>query len=254
VIAVHGLVLLLGVASPVAMGGAQAGEPNPSSRAAIAEADRLFTAGEDPSQDKRALLALERALAESPNDYDLLWRAGRATAEAGDAAPPDQKPPFFERAIRYAERAVALRPGGVEGHFWLGASWGKYAEARGGLKAWRLTKKLRAEMETVLKLRPDYEDGAAYLALGELDRRLPGLFGGSKSRARAYLEQGVRVAPHNLDLKLELATLSADEGRREDARRLLEEILAAPADPVHPGADHEVRAAARRMLTQMGPR
>jgi tetratricopeptide (TPR) repeat protein len=247
-----GLALLSSLLFLAPSGGARTADTNPASRdEAIAEADRLLTYGENPARDRKALEVLERALAETGDDYELLWRAARAAYHVADAAPPEEKTRGFERAIQHAERAVALRPNGVEGHFWLGGSWGKYAETKGGLKAWRLTKKVRSEMETVLKLRPDYEDGAAFLALGELDRRLPGLFGGSKKRARSYLEQGVRTAPDNLELKLQLAILDADEGRREEARRLLQEILAAPADPARPRADHEVREEARQKLMEM---
>jgi hypothetical protein len=226
----------------------------PDAAEAAAEADRLYTGGEDPSRERRGLAVLEAALATAPDDYELLWRAARACYEATDTSAPEERQEGFERAVRYGERAVVRAPGRVEGHFWLGAAWGKYAESRGGLKAWRLTKKLRAEMEAVLKIQPGYADGAAYLALGELDRRLPGLFGGSKRRARAYLEDGVKTAPHNLDLKLQLAELEADEGRKDDARRLLEEILAAPRDPQHAGADHEVRRSARRKLEELEAR
>jgi hypothetical protein len=221
---------------------------------AVAEADRLYSGGEDPSRDRRGLAVLEAALAGAPDDYELLWRAARACYEVTDTSPPEERPKGFERAVHYGERAIVCAPGRVEGHFWLGAAWGKYAESRGGLKAWKLTKKLRAEMEAVLKIQPGYADGAAYLALGELDRRLPGLFGGSKRRARTYLEEGMKVAPHNLDLKLQLAELEADEGHKDDARRLLEEIMAAPRDPERTGADHEVRRAARQKLEELGSR
>jgi tetratricopeptide (TPR) repeat protein len=248
------LLFLLSLLFAAPSGGAQTADTGAASRDdSIAEADRLFTHGENPARDRKALEELERALAEAGDDYELLWHAARAAYHVADAARPEEKLRGFERGIQYAERGVALRPNGVEGHFWLGASWGKYAETKGGLKAWRLTKKVRSEMETVLKLRPDYEDGAAYLALGELDRRLPGLFGGSKKRARSYLEEGVRIASHNLELKLQLAILDADQGRREEARRLLEEILAAPTDPAQPRADHEVREEARRKLMEMAP-
>jgi hypothetical protein len=238
---------------PLQDGGAAAAVGLDAAEAA-AEADRLYTGGEDPSRDRRGLAVLEAALAAAPDDYELLWRAARAAYEVSDTSPPEERQTGFERAVRYGERAVARAPARVEGHFWLGAAWGKYAESRGGLKAWKLTRKLRAEMEAVLKIQADYAHGAAYLALGELDRRLPGLFGGSKRRARAYLEEGVKVAPQNLDLKLQLAELHADEGRKDDARRLLEEILAAPRDPQRAGADHEVRRSARRKLEELESR
>src|SRR5262249_4189873 len=128
-------------------GGGAAAREGVDAAEAAAEADRLYTGGEDPSRERRGLAVLEAALAGSPDDYELLWRAARARYEVTDTSPPEEREKGFERAVHYGERAVARAPGRVEAHFWLGAAWGKYAESRGGLKAWRLTKKLRAEME-----------------------------------------------------------------------------------------------------------
>src|SRR5439155_14395472 len=90
----------------------------------IAEADRLFSDGEDMQRDRQALATIERALGQDTNNYQLLWRAARAYYHVGDDAGAGEKRRHFERGIEVGQRAVAQQPTGVEGHFWLGANYG----------------------------------------------------------------------------------------------------------------------------------
>src|SRR5262249_53689618 len=158
---------------------------------AIREADRLFGYGADYAHERQALETLERALTNDPNDYQLLWRAARSYFYVGDGAPAKERLGYFERGNAVGQRAVAKNPDGVEGHFWLGACYGGYCREKGGITAFRNVKKVRVEMETVLRLNAGYEDGSAYHALGEIDRQLPRIFGGDLKRSITYLERGL---------------------------------------------------------------
>jgi FimV-like protein len=212
------------------------------------EADHLFTFGEDPERDKQSLAVVERALAGAGNDYQWLWRAARVYYYVGDDAGKSEKLRYFEKGMDAARRAIAQQPNAVEGHFWLGANYGGYSEQKGALKALTMVKKIRVEMETVLRLNDRYQDGAAYLALGEMDRQLPRLFGGNLNRAIQRLEQGMSVAPQNLEMKLALAQAYQEAGRKEDARRLFQEIV---QKQVRTRADRDVQEKARRLLGKL---
>jgi|KBSSwiStaDraftv2_1062776.scaffolds.fasta_scaffold26047_2 tetratricopeptide (TPR) repeat protein len=218
---------------------------------AIQQADRLFSYGEDPARDRHALELIERAMPSQANSYQLLWRASRAYYHVGDDAPSKEKLNYYERGIDAGRRAVALEPGRAEGHFWLGANYGGVGEQKGAFKALQLIRKIRAEMETVVRLNPGYEDGNGYLALCELDRQLPRLLGGNTTRSIAYCEQGLRVAPRNLELKLALAKGYLEAGRRDDARRQLQEILPQQINPERARAERGLQDEARRMLGAM---
>jgi len=217
----------------------------------IQQIDRLFSYGEDPARDRRSLEMIERAMTSQSNNYQLLWRAARGYYHAGDDAPSKEKMNYYERGIDAGRRAVTLEPGAAEGHFWLGANYGGVGEQKGAFKALQLIRKIRAEMETVVRLNPGYEDGNGYLALCELDRQLPRLLGGSTSRAIAYCEQGLRLAPKNLELKLALAKGYLEAGRRDDARRLLQEIPSQQINPERARSERGVRDEARRILGTM---
>src|SRR5689334_21459071 len=84
----------------------------------ITEADSLFSHGEDMARDRQALDVIARALARHTDEYQLLWRAARVYYHVGDDADAGQKQDYFARGIAAGQRAVALQPGGVEGHFW----------------------------------------------------------------------------------------------------------------------------------------
>jgi tetratricopeptide (TPR) repeat protein len=147
------------------------------------------------------------------------------------------------------QRAVAEQPSGAEGHFWLAANYGGLSEIQGIWQALQMVKHVRTEMETVLRLQPDYEDGSAYRALGEIARQLPRVLGGNQKHAIAYFEQGLRVAPQNMGLKLALAKAYLEAGRQhETSQRLLSEILQMPVRPARAQADRRTQDKARQLL------
>ncbi|MBL8204456.1 MAG: tetratricopeptide repeat protein [Blastocatellia bacterium] len=227
----------------------KAASATPISKDPIGDADRLFSRGDAPNQDQQALVILESALATNGKNYDLLWRAARAAYYIGDFGPKEEKLKHYEKGIALSQRAIKAQPNSVEGHFWLAASYGGKAQTvsdksqlLGDLKALSMIKKIRAGMQTVVKLNDAYENGNAYLALGEIDRELPGVMGGNKKRAITQYEQGLKVAPENLDLKVALSKAYKDAGRKDDARRLLEEVIkATPTTRIQREAQDEAK-------------
>lgn len=212
------------------------------------EADRLFTHGEDSTKDIQSLGIATRALQTDANNYQWLWRAARGHYYAGDAAQGADRLKNYQAGISYGLRATAAEPNAAEGHFWLGANYGGFGEEKGGIKALGPAKKVRAEMETVLKLNDRYAEGGAYLALGELDRQVPRLFGGNLNRAITRLETGVKLVPQNLEMKCSLAEAYRDAGRKDDARRMLNEIIGGKA---RKSAERDVQDKARTLLTKL---
>jgi tetratricopeptide (TPR) repeat protein len=217
----------------------------------IAEVDRLFGYGADPANERRALQLLESALIEAPADYSLLWRAARAYFYTGDGVVPRERVRYYERGIEAGNRAIAQNPGGVEGHFWVAANQGGICREKGGLTAFRLVKKVRAELEIVMRLNDAYEEASVYTALGQIDRQLPGLFGGDIKRSIARLEQGLKIAPGNLELKHALAESYMEANRKADARRQLEELLALPIPLARANESKRAQAAAQTLLTKL---
>ena len=215
------------------------------------DVDDLMTFGENLERDKQSLAVVEKSLVKYGSTYQFLWRASRACYFVGDQVAEAEKTRFFERGIETGQRAIALEPNAVEGHFWLAANYGGLAEQKGPFRALQLIKKIRAGMETVLQLNEVYQNGAAYLALGEIDRRLPGIIGGNLDRAISRLEKGISVAPNNLEIKLSLAEAYLERKRKEDARRLLLVIVNWPSDRTLSKSDRNIQDQARQKLSKL---
>jgi tetratricopeptide (TPR) repeat protein len=245
------LVLFITLVLAEPKSGKGADSPADAAAKAYLEADNLMTCGEDAERDKQAYQVAERGLTGDLNNYQWLWRVARGAFYAGDSAAKNDKLRFFERGIEVAQKAVAQQANGVEGHFWLGANYGGYSEQKGAFKALRMVKDIRAEMELVLSLNDRYQDGSAYLALGEIDRQLPGILGGDLKRGITRLEKGVQVAPQNLELKLGLARAYQEAGRKDDARRQLQEILGRQINPARAKTEREVQEKSRALLGKL---
>jgi tetratricopeptide (TPR) repeat protein len=215
------------------------------------ELDHLISFGEDLERDKQSLSKVEKALESDGNNYQLLWRVARACYFVGDNISKAEKLRYFERGIAVGQRAIALSPNAVEGHFWLAVNYGGMAGEKGVFKALQLVRKIRSEMEMVLHLNDRYQDGGAYHALGEMDRQLPRIIGGNLKRGITRLEQGVQLAPDNLEMRFALAKAYNEAGRKEDARRQLEEIIGRQVNPAREKADRNVQEKARRLLSKL---
>ena len=194
-----------------------------------AEADKLLTRGDDTNKDRQALQLLEGLATAGNAGYETLWRLSRAYYFVGDFAPQAQKLAYFQKGADAASRAVALQPNSVDGQFWLAANYGGQGELVGVFKAMSLVKKIRAGMQLVLQLNSSYEEGAAYLALGEIERELPYIAGGDKKKAISYFEQGLKMFPGNFEMKVALGKAYSEVGRKEDSRKILQEVLQAQA-------------------------
>jgi cytochrome c-type biogenesis protein CcmH/NrfG len=208
---------------PAARAGASQDSPT-------AEADRLKDGERDPAGLRQAIASLDRALCVQSSNYELLWRLARARCLLAVTMGKEPRIAELERAQEVAARAVAADPNRAEGHYWLGAAYGRLAEVQGAFSGLSLAKKMRQQMEQVVRIAPGYEQGDAFLALGELYRNLPWILGGDRARAVAYLRQGLAVAPANSEIKLSLARTLIAQRQHAEAKNLLTEIVAGPGD------------------------
>lgn len=218
----------------------------------LAKADKLFAARDQADSLKQALAMIEELRAKDQTNFEACWRLAKFKYYLADQETDSaKKTRLYEAAIEAAKKAVALDGNRVEGHFWLGACDGEYADLKGALSSIGLVKKIRQEFEAALAIDPLYENGAAYLALGQMDLSLPRIFGGSDKRGLDRLEQGAQSAPTNIELKLALAEAYNKKGRKDDARKLLESI-ATTSDPARsPKELAELRDKARQQLEKM---
>lgn len=208
-------------------------KPEPKPLTPVERADALYAKRADLDRAREAIGVLREAAKASPSDYEVAWRTAKAcyylAAHTTDAK---ERVATFKEGIEAGKAAVKLRPERPEGHFWLGAAIGGRVRAEGtsGFGALNAAGDVRDQMEAVIKIDPSFQGGSAYLALGEIDLRVPGLLGGSKKRAVERLEQGLKYGPGNAFLRVRLAEAYLGVGRKDDAKRQIDYVLAMKPD------------------------
>lgn len=216
----------------------------------VLRADDYFLGRRNLQNVRKAIQLLRQRAAEDPQDYEAWWRLSKFNCYMARHAAGSERSKFVEAAIGAGKKAVALRPNRPEGHFWLGADLGLMAEDRGFLRGLMMVDSVRKEMESVIRLDPNYEEAAGLRTLGRLDDCAPFFKGGDKLRSIQLLEDALKRFPHNSLTMLYLADSYLSLGRRVEARQRLENILKLCPDPQHGPEQEENQAQARRRLAK----
>ncbi len=189
------------------------------------EADQLYAQRSNVENLKKAIEMVENYIKSNPDSYDAAWRLSMYYFALGYKVEKNKKLKVYDKAVKYGKLAVKLNDNGVEGHFWLGASYGKYGETKGVMKSLFLVKPIKKEMNKVLKLDDTYECGGVYRVLGRLYFKVPGLFGGSKTKSLKYLLKEKEICPSNPLGRYYLADTLRKKGKKKEAIKELEWIL-----------------------------
>lgn len=192
----------------------------------LQQADKSYAAREDLAPVREGLELLRRARAVDYSNFDVAWRVARLNYTLGDkTTDATEREKAFREGIEAGETAVRVEPERVEGHFWLGANQGGYAQSRGPLYGLSAAEGLRKEMETVLRLDESFQGGSAFMVLGRLDLELPSMLGGDPKRAVETLERGMKYGDRNSLYRLRLAEAYLRNKRMDDARKELNYIF-----------------------------
>lgn len=216
----------------------------------VLEADDYFAGRHNQENVRRGLASLRREVAKNPQDYEAWWRISEFTSYLARQASGAQETRLLEDAVEAGKKAVAIAPNRVEGHFWLGANYGLLAEARGMLKGLLLVDTIRHEMETVMRLDPEYEQGGGERILGRVYYRAPFFKGGDRRRSVRMLEDCLKRYPQNSHVMLFLADSYWAVGRRAEARALVQKILSLCPDPLYGPEQEDNQTEARERLAK----
>ncbi|HEY0100658.1 MAG TPA: TRAP transporter TatT component family protein [Pyrinomonadaceae bacterium] len=215
----------------------------------LQQADQSYADREDLARVREGLELLRRARAVDYSNFDVTWRTARLNYTLGDkTTDATEREKAFQQGIEAGETAVRAEPERVEGHFWLGANQGGYAQARGPLYGLAAAEGLRKEMETVLKLDEGFQGGSAFMVLGRLDLELPSMLGGDPKRAIETLERGMKYGEQNALYRLRLAEAYVRNKRMNEARQQINFILNMTPHPAFIPEHKEAAAKARELL------
>jgi tetratricopeptide (TPR) repeat protein len=207
-------------------------------------------------RDDAAALAEQKALVDKTlpragKDYGFMWRATRLYFWYSDD--PDLGRDERTRLGKYAwdlgERAVALNPNDVAGHFWAMGGMGNYSLGLGVVRALaqRIEGKFRERISRAEALDPRYAYGGIPLAWGRYYAKLPWPKYDEK-KARANYARAIEINPSNLRARVFLAELMLEEDQPAEAKRLLEEVLKAPVGKYDAPEEKRAKVLAARAL------
>ena len=247
------LLLLVGCSASSSLAAAAGSIPPLPHSERVRRADDFYLGRQNSQNVREGLQVLHEGVAQNPSDYEAWWRISKFNCYLARQAAKPEKLKLLDEAVDAGKRAVLLAPNRAEGHFWLGANMGLTAEERGLVKALLLIDSIRQEMETVVRIDPDYEQAAGMRTLGRLDFRAPFFKGGSKRRSVELLERCLQRYPENSLTMLYLADTYLAVGLRDKARKQLENILSLCPDPLYTPELAENQAQARTMLAKFFP-
>jgi tetratricopeptide (TPR) repeat protein len=200
---------------------------------------------------QKALEAYLSALRADSTNCEALWKVARAYVDIGEVSEKNLQRQYYFQAEKTARRAVQHCPEVPDAHFMLAVSTGRIALYEGGATKFKLSKIVKAEVDTTLMLDPNHF-GAWHVkarwarelaSQGFLKRTLINtILGGMPEEATmenavAWLKKAVEIAPEHINNHLELGRTYIMLKRYEEARPHLQKVLDLPVsdadDPAH---------------------
>jgi tetratricopeptide (TPR) repeat protein len=213
----------------------------------------------DKFDNKKALELYEKALAEKPGDYEVLWRIARAYINLGDLRPKDQQLAAYEKAKTYADQAAAANPKGSMGYTQVAVALGKIALFKGVFQSVGLVKQVKAACDRAIELDPN--NSLAYFVLARANQKVsekPGFFRAliglgwaSNEKAEDLYRKAISLAPDSIIYNWYYAKLLAATGKYRESRAILERI---PDMPLTYQKDRNYKKDAQELLTQIANR
>jgi hypothetical protein len=214
-------------AAVVATVAAASGDADP-----LARIDALHKRRDDRGALTEERQLLDAGVRKAGADYQMLWRAARLYFWLSDdpSQSHDQRSKNGKIGWDLAERAIVASPNQGAAYYWAAVNMGSYALGLGVMKA--LTQgmegKFKGRMQRAGQLVPNYEYGGVDVAWGRFYEKLPW-----PKRDRKQAEQHLRrvltqVNPNSLRARVYLADTLAQDGRATEAKKLLDEVAAAP--------------------------
>jgi tetratricopeptide (TPR) repeat protein len=246
------------VAVTLLVGGALApsavGAVTPPTAGPVGEAWALFSAfHEDLARIDRSRALLEDAVRREPSLEALLLLSWVHLTWADlRAGTPDEKLAGYERGRDIARRAIELAPRNPEAHLWYAANLGRWAIARGKLRAAFLLGTMEEEIQTILTLDPNHVAGLSLAASFYLET--PRLLGGDVAKAETYARKALALDAHFTRARVELARALIEQQRYGEARRELQQIVDEPRPSYVADWAVRHRPRARRLLDQIRDR
>jgi tetratricopeptide (TPR) repeat protein len=171
-------------------------------------------------------------------------------------APPSERATRFEALAAKAHQASAANPNRSEQLVWEGIIVSSFAGEKGGLGALSLVKQAKSLYEQAIQIDGNVLEGSAYNSLGVLYYKVPGwpVGFGDKAKARELLQKALALNPKGIDPNFFYAEYLVETKQADQAIPYLERALQAPPRPGRAIADQGRREEARALLEKITAR
>lgn len=196
-------------------------------------AEALWAAREDPDKAGEAVSAYEALLQERPEDYETLLRLSRLHYWLGqnlEGTSRDAALSHYVSGKDYGRRAAGAAPEKPGGHFFEAANLGRENNLKGAFSNLRGIGTVRRLNEKTASIDPDYFYRGPDRFFCAMYTKLPGLLGGSTTKAIEHGRRAVEAFPAYAGNRYYLAEAYLKDAKNDLARRELEAALAIPDD------------------------
>lgn len=226
---------------------------SPQLAAVLASVDAAWKERDAPGKMAAIQGLLDQARALAPQDYGVLWRTARCWYWLADdpAIADEERARLGKLGWEVADRANLANPNGVEGWFYGSSGVGMYAVGISIVKALLdgMESKYLDRLKRAQAIDPMYYLDGADVAWGRYWYELPWpKYDGAKSEQ--HLRKALRLFPGNLRAKVFLAELYFKEDHPNEARKLLESVLAAVPGEYDPPEERRAQVLARAALAK----
>jgi hypothetical protein len=218
----------------------------------LAEWDDLWKRRNDPAAIQRLEQIAEDHLAQDPDGFETNWRKAALVAWEADGEPDGSQTKAAKGKIAWeaADKAIRANQADVRGHYYAGVGVGLYSEGVGVLAALSqgLEGKFRERILAALRINKDFLDGAPQVVWGRYFYKLPWPKRDPEESIKV-LSVAVKTHPNNWRAKLYLADsliLNGLPDQDDEAHKLVDRILAAPAGAGDPAEEARIKERARQ--------
>ena len=181
----------------------------------IARADELLKQRGDLHKLEQALQELRLLNRENPDHRDIGWKFAMATYSWGskldEKKKKEERLKLFEEGRAAGERILEKNPDCAPCHFWTGINHALVGNEKGAFSSLSGINRVKDHAKRVIELDEGYAFGGAHRLLGQIDRALPGIFGGSNKSAKKHFERAIKIAPDEPMNYFELSQLLGKE-------------------------------------------
>jgi len=237
-VSIFSLVLIMAIGIPAVSAGADLGE----------KAEILWSEREDLGKASEGIAAYEELLKENPEDYKVLLRLSRLHYWVGqilEATDKEDALAHYGKGVEFGQKASGIAPEKPGGFFFEAANRARRNNLKGTFSNLFGISKVKKLNKRTASIDPGYFYNGTDRFFCAFYTKLPGLLGGSTTKAIEFGMRAVEAHPNYAGNRFFLAEAYVKDGKNDLARKELEAAVSLP-DDVFPDAVPEQRMEKKR--------